>query len=70
MCYEKSMTWNRTRIRALRRSFGDTQEAFAHRLGVSFVTVSRWEGGNKPSRMAVTLLDALAAKKPRAQRKS
>src|SRR5438067_458463 len=34
-----------TLLRALRSSLGVTQEQLAERLGVSFATVNRWEGG-------------------------
>ena len=40
---------NPDRIREIRNRLGLTQERFAQRLGVSFVTVSRWERGkSKP----------------------
>lgn len=36
-------------IRAVRRQLGLTQRQFGDRLGISFVTISRWENGhNKP----------------------
>lgn len=37
-------------IRDKRLALGLTQEQFAHRLGVSVMTVSRWERGAMPSR--------------------
>lgn len=44
----------------LRQRLGLTQEAFAIRLGISVMTVRRWESGKtKPSRMALTLLKEL-----------
>ncbi|MBI5243997.1 MAG: helix-turn-helix domain-containing protein [Elusimicrobia bacterium] len=32
-------------IRIVRETLGISQEKFAHRLGVSFATVNRWEKG-------------------------
>ena len=55
--------WPPKRVRALRERLGDTQEAFAHRLGVSWVTVSRWENGkNGPVGLAVRALEGLDEK--------
>ena len=34
-----------TELRALRQSFGLSQEALAYELGVSVMTISRWERG-------------------------
>ena len=58
-------------IRTLRKERGQTQEEFAHEVGVTFATVNRWENGkSKPSRLALKILDALkhqtetSAKKP------
>lgn len=40
-------------VKVLRRRLGLTQEQFAHRLGVTFASVNRWENGQvKPSPMA------------------
>ena len=48
-------------IRALRRSLGLTQGAFGDRLGVTNVTVSRWESGAfAPDNRAVAALEAMA----------
>jgi DNA-binding transcriptional regulator YiaG len=45
----------------LRESLGDTQTAFAKRLGVSQSTVSRWETGvEEPSGPALLLLKILS----------
>lgn len=44
----------------LRKKLGLTQEAFAIRLGVSVMTIRRWESGKtKPSRMARKLLEEI-----------
>ncbi len=48
------------RIRAIRDAAGLTQEAFAHLLGVSFVSMNRWEGGHSsPTGAARSILEAL-----------
>ncbi len=48
-------------VRALRTSLGLTQEQMAHRLGVSFATVNRWETGKRlPSVSSRRRLEALA----------
>jgi len=44
-------------IKKLRERLGDTQAAFADRVGVRRATVTDWENGTKvPSRMAEILL--------------
>jgi superfamily II DNA or RNA helicase/transcriptional regulator with XRE-family HTH domain len=48
-------------IRALRRELGLTQSQLAEKLGVTFVTVSRWETGQaRPNRLALKALTSLA----------
>ena len=48
-------------LRAIRATFNLTQEQLAERLGVSFATVNRWEGGNsKPQKAAQEAIVALA----------
>lgn len=48
-------------IRTLRRQLGLTQGQLAERLGVTFVTVSRWENGQaRPNRLALKALGNLA----------
>lgn len=48
-------------LRGLRTQLNLTQEQLAQRLGVSFATVNRWEGGNsKPQRAAQEAIAALA----------
>ncbi len=47
-------------LRGIRAKLDLTQEALADRLGVSFATVNRWEGGDtKPQRAAQDLIDSL-----------
>lgn len=49
-------------LRAIRAKLNLTQEQLADRLGVSFATINRWEGGiNKPQKAARATIAALAA---------
>lgn len=49
-------------LRAIRAKLNLTQEQLAERLGVSFATVNRWEGGtSKPQRAQNEAITALAA---------
>jgi len=49
-------------LRSIRATLGLTQEQLAGRLGVSFATVNRWEGGaNMPQKAARDTIAALAA---------
>lgn len=49
-------------LRAIRTNLSLTQEQLAERLGVSFATVNRWEGGGtKPQKAAVAAIEALAS---------
>ena len=49
------------RVRRLRRHLGETQTAFADRLGTNQQTVSEWErGARRPRRMARRLLHLVA----------
>lgn len=53
--------WRPELIRALRVRLGDSQEAFAARLGTRQQTVSEWErGASAPRRMARRLLRMVA----------
>ena len=53
-------------IRHLRKGLDLTQQQFAERLGVSFVTLNRWENGqSKPSAMGLTKLKELRAEHER-----
>src|SRR5436190_6778585 len=48
-------------LRAIRGSLNLTQEQIADRLGVSFATINRWEGGsNVPQKAAREVIAALA----------
>ncbi len=54
---------NPNQIRFLRQTTGLTQQQFADLLGVSFVTLNRWENGQtKPSAMGVAKLKELSDK--------
>jgi type I restriction enzyme M protein len=49
-------------LRGIRTRLNLTQEQLADRLGVSFATVNRWEGGtSEPQKAALTTIVALAA---------
>ena len=51
-----------TTLRAIRAKLDLTQEQLADRLGVSFATINRWEGGTtKPQKAAQEAIAALAA---------
>lgn len=40
------------KVKAVRNQLQITQEELAHKLGISFATVNRWESGSyKPSKM-------------------
>lgn len=48
-------------VRELRQLMGSTQELFAHQLGVSYETVSRWENGKmQPSPLAFRQIEQVA----------
>ncbi|WP_298280516.1 N-6 DNA methylase [uncultured Bradyrhizobium sp.] len=48
-------------LRSIRAKLDVSQEQLAERLGVSFATVNRWEGGTKPQKAAQEVIAALAA---------
>jgi DNA-binding transcriptional regulator YiaG len=60
--------WTPKRIVALRKSLDLTQEGFARQIGVTFVTVNRWENGHGVpkglSLKALDLCEATQRKKP------
>lgn len=48
------------KIKAIRQNLKLSQEELAHKLGVSFTSVNRWENGQtKPSKLARKQLEAL-----------
>ena len=50
-----------TFVKEMRRRLGMTQEELAHKLGVSFTSVNRWENGQtQPSKLARKQLVQLA----------
>ena len=52
------------RVKEIRQSLGLTQEEFAHQLGVTLCTVSRWETGKTtPSRLAIKQIQQLTVQK-------
>lgn len=56
------MTEIKAILRGIRANLNLTQEQLAERLGVSFATVNRWEGGsNEPQKAAREVIAALAA---------
>jgi len=57
--------WAPTAVRRLRKKLKLTQESFAHQLGVTWVSVSRWENGHStPRGLSAKALDALAKRAP------
>ena len=61
----ESSSMNPNQIRSLRQTTGLTQQQFADLLGVSFVTLNRWENGQtKPSAMGAAKLQELSGKQP------
>lgn len=51
---------NGRKVREIRKKLGLTQEEFAAKLGVSFVTLNRWENHhNTPSALALQQLERL-----------
>ena len=54
---------NPEQIKRLRKTMAMTQQQFAEQLGVSFVTLNRWENGqSKPSAMGTAKLADLEAR--------
>lgn len=49
-------------VKQLRTQLGLTQQAFASLLGLSFVSVNKWEnGGSSPTGLSAVLLELLAS---------
>ena len=47
-------------VKEVRRQLSLSQEGLAHRLGVSFATINRWENSKTtPSRLAMAQFDSL-----------
>lgn len=47
-------------VREMRQELGLTQEKFAAKLGVTYLTVNRWENNRtQPSPMALKLIEAM-----------
>lgn len=58
-------------ILQLRERLGETQAAFAERVGVRQATIADWERGVKqPSPMAIKLLDMIAEQTKRAAKRN
>jgi putative transcriptional regulator len=56
------------RIKLMRKDLGLTQKELAHRLGVSFTSVNRWENGQtKPSKLAQRQIDLLCKENEKLQ---
>lgn len=52
-----------SQVKVIRQALGLTQEEFAHQLGVTLCTVSRWENNKTlPSRLALRQIEQLAEK--------
>ena len=52
-------------IKAIREKLGLTQEEIAHKLGVSWGTIARWEAGkSKPSKLARKAIENLLKESP------
>lgn len=52
--------WKPEKVKELRNRFGETQEAFAARLGVGVGTLRDWEqGARRPKGSAAKLLELL-----------
>ncbi len=51
------------KVKAVRNQLQLTQEELAHKLGVSFATVNRWESGSyKPSKMGQRMFEEFVEK--------
>ncbi|RLB93762.1 MAG: transcriptional regulator [Deltaproteobacteria bacterium] len=50
-------------VKEVRKQLGISQEELAHKLGVSFATINRWENGKTmPFKLARTQFDAFCEK--------
>ena len=67
---QRASKWTGAAIRRLREKYGLTQEAFAGLLGVTWVTVSRWEREvSTPRGLSLKALDGRASHKRKAQKR-
>jgi DNA-binding transcriptional regulator YiaG len=59
---EPNAPWTAQRIAALRNKLGLTQEQFSQKLGVTYVSVNRWENGKVlPKGLSLRALEQLEA---------
>jgi DNA-binding transcriptional regulator YiaG len=58
---KQPMKWTADRIKALRESYGETQEEFRHRFPISISTIRLIETTGAPSPQTCTILDYLDA---------
>ncbi len=57
---EMSKPWFQKRVKRLRETLSLTQREFAERLGVTMLSVNRWERGHTyPKGLSVTALEKL-----------
>jgi DNA-binding transcriptional regulator YiaG len=57
---ERKNMWTKERIKELRKQYGEKQDEFRHRLGITLSTLRCWEQGQgQPSGSAQILLDRL-----------
>ncbi len=49
-------------VKELRRHLGESQQAFAHRMGTAIRTIARWEKGRTPEARALMALAQVATK--------
>ena len=63
MTEQKDLDDYSKRIKSIRSALEFSQEELAHKLGVSFTSVNRWENGQtKPSKLAKKQIDLLCRK--------
>ena len=62
---EREPEWDAQGVTALRARLGESQQAFAERVGTRQQTISEWErGASRPARMAQRLLTLIAEQAP------
>jgi DNA-binding transcriptional regulator YiaG len=58
---EQQAEWDADGVQSLRARLGESQQAFAERVGTRQQTISEWERGtSRPARMAQRLLTLIA----------